>query len=107
VFGGSNGLYRPGHPLRMRLRLDSPEVQCAFAEFERVLERLVASGRRVFIVVSSPTSPQFDPRSLVPAGEAVGADGMPLYIDSNHLRAAYARERASFLDVTLLEPDPR
>jgi peptidoglycan/LPS O-acetylase OafA/YrhL len=166
ALAGPNGLYRSGDPLRMRLRLESPEMQRAFAEFERVLERLVASGRRVFIVVSSPTSPQFDPRSLVPvrarlsvhvpqsfaadrslrvdatafeafvapvsdrlrqiaakAGAAVldprstlctgmscpavGADGMPLYIDSNHLRAAYARERASFLDVTLLEPDPR
>jgi hypothetical protein len=34
----------------------------------------------------------------------VGADGLPLYIDTSHLRAAAARERASFLDVTLLGP---
>jgi SGNH domain (fused to AT3 domains) len=48
-----------------------------------------------------------DPRSTLCAGlrcPAIAADGTPLYIDSNHLRAAYARERASFLDATLLEP---
>ena len=35
---------------------------------------------------------------------AAGADGMPLYIDSNHLRARFARERASFVDDMLLAP---
>jgi hypothetical protein len=35
---------------------------------------------------------------------AIGADGMPLYIDSNHLRARYARDRASFVDEILLGP---
>jgi hypothetical protein len=34
---------------------------------------------------------------------AVGADGLPLYVDSNHLRNTAARERASFLDQTLLD----
>jgi hypothetical protein len=38
---------------------------------------------------------------------AVGADGLPLYVDSNHLRNAAARERAAFLDETLLGAQPR
>jgi SGNH domain (fused to AT3 domains) len=46
-----------------------------------------------------------DPRTTLCSGmrcPAVGADGTPLYIDSNHLRASYARAQASFLDATLL-----
>jgi hypothetical protein len=48
-----------------------------------------------------------DPRSTLCAGmvcPAVGTDGMPLNIDSSHLRASYARERATFIDETLLGP---
>jgi peptidoglycan/LPS O-acetylase OafA/YrhL len=156
----ANGIFRADDPLRLRLTVNSAGTQAAFARFAQALRRLVASGRRVFIVLSNPTSPQFVPTSLVPAyvrvdpffeGElaadpatrvdaapyedfvapvmqrlrevavrsgarvldpratlcpgmscpAVGADGMPLYIDSNHLRAAYARSGASFIDQTL------
>jgi peptidoglycan/LPS O-acetylase OafA/YrhL len=164
--GGQQGVYRVGDPSRTQLRLDSRDTQTALAEFERLLARLAASGRRVFIVLSSPTSPQFDPRWLVPARvrlslhvpgsfsadasrrvdaaafeafvapvtdrlreiaarsgarvldprstlcdgmscPAVGRDGMPLYLDASHLRAAYARERATFLDTTLLASELR
>jgi hypothetical protein len=132
-----------------------------FDQFETIVARLVASGRRVFIVLSNPTSPAFDPINMLPSElrlsphlppslaltggrridaapfesfvaplttrlraiaartgaiaidprstlcdamhcPAVGADGMPLYIDSNHLRARFARERAAFVDQILL-----
>jgi peptidoglycan/LPS O-acetylase OafA/YrhL len=158
------GVYRSGDPLRTRLRLGSPETQRALQDFERLIARLTASGRRVFIILSNPTSPAFDPRWLVPwqvrlspsmpavfalkqpraidatgfedfvaplmsqlrgiaarggarvldprttlcegiRCPAVAVDGTPLYIDSNHLRATYARERASFLDESLLDWD--
>ncbi|HXO66240.1 MAG TPA: acyltransferase family protein [Steroidobacteraceae bacterium] len=160
--GDHQGVYSPQDPLRGRLGLDSHDTQVALAEFEQLVAALVASGRRVFIVLSNPTSPQFDPRWLVPVRvrfsprlplhfradlrmvdvtafeafvaplmnrlrdiathtgaqvldprstlcadmrcPAVAADGTSLYIDSNHLRAAYARERAGFLDRTVLEP---
>ncbi len=149
---------RPGAPLK----IDSPEVRRAFEQFEEVLARLVLSGRRVFIVLSNPTSPRFEPAfpswiRLLPhlpaslpasAGSridvaafgafvepvtsrlravaarsgarvvdplttlcdrmfcpAVGADGIPLYLDSNHLSGFAARERASFVDQMLLGPD--
>jgi len=157
------GVYSPTDFMRTRLRLDSRATQIALEQFQRLLARLVSSGRRVFIVLSNPTSPQFDPPALIPpavrlslhaprtfvadrsrsvnaaafevhvaplmdrlhaiaartgarvidprstlcAGmvcPAVGADGMPLYIDSSHLRATYARERATFIDETLLGP---
>jgi hypothetical protein len=48
-----------------------------------------------------------DPRATLCSGldcPATGADGLPLYLDSNHLRAGYARERASFVDEMLLGP---
>jgi peptidoglycan/LPS O-acetylase OafA/YrhL len=43
------------------LPLDSPAAKIALEQFQRAVARLVASGRRVFIVLSNPTSPQFDP----------------------------------------------
>jgi peptidoglycan/LPS O-acetylase OafA/YrhL len=160
------GVYSVHDPLRRQLRLESPATQRALEELEQLLARLTASGRRVFIVLSNPTSPEFDPRWLVPwqvrlsptvpvsfgldperrvdarefeafvaplmdqlraiaartgatvldprstlcdgmSCPAVAADGTPLYIDSNHLRAAYARERAGFLDPAVLLDSPQ
>lgn len=49
-------------------------------------------------------------RAMLCAGmdcPSVGKDGLPLYIDSNHLRASFAREHAAFLDETLLAPKAR
>jgi peptidoglycan/LPS O-acetylase OafA/YrhL len=152
--------YRAGDPLRRPLRLDSAAGAALLNEYTQLLRAWVNSGRRVFLILPSPTSPQFEPAALVPARlrlglqttpapyrtaprsidstayerfvaplrgrllalaaasgasvleprdslctaalcPAVGSDGEPLYIDSNHLRAAYARAHASFLDVTL------
>jgi len=154
-------VYRAQDDARAPLQLDSPGTQIMFDQFETIVARLVASGRRVFIVLSNPTSPAFDPINMLPSElrlsphlppslaltggrridaapfesfvaplttrlraiaartgaiaidprstlcdamhcPAVGADGMPLYIDSNHLRARFARERAVFVDQILL-----
>jgi peptidoglycan/LPS O-acetylase OafA/YrhL len=46
---------------RAPLQLDSPSTQIAFEQFQRAVAGLVASGRRVFIVLSNATSPQFEP----------------------------------------------
>jgi peptidoglycan/LPS O-acetylase OafA/YrhL len=154
-------VYRAQDDARAPLQLDSPGTQIMFDQFETIVARLVASGRRVFIVLSNPTSPRFDPINMLPSElrlsphlppslaltggrridaapfesfvaplttrlraiaartsataidpgstlcdamlcPAAGADGMPLYIDSNHLRARFARERALFVDEILL-----
>jgi peptidoglycan/LPS O-acetylase OafA/YrhL len=153
-------VYSVDDPLHRALWLDSPAVHAALAQFERLVGQLVASGRRVFIVLSNPTSPAFNPPTRIPASvrlsvnvpqvlpvdrslvdatpyqsfvtpvtdalrelaartgarvldphttlcesmscAVVGPDGTPLYIDSSHLRASFARESASFLDETLL-----
>ena len=46
---------------RAPLQLDSPSTQAAFEQFQHAILRLVSSGRRVFIVLSNPTSPLFEP----------------------------------------------
>jgi peptidoglycan/LPS O-acetylase OafA/YrhL len=146
---------------RVPLELGSPEARIAFEQFQWTVTRLVSSGRRVFIVLSNPTSPRFDPvlppwirlslhpPSSLPADSAPridatpfetfvapvtnrlrdiaaragalvvdprstlcdgmicpagGPDGIPLYLDSNHLSGYAARERASFVDAILLGP---
>jgi peptidoglycan/LPS O-acetylase OafA/YrhL len=47
---------------RLRIPLSSPEAEQAFEQFRAALASLVSSGRRVFILLSNPTSPQFEPR---------------------------------------------
>jgi peptidoglycan/LPS O-acetylase OafA/YrhL len=156
-------VYRVADHARAPLQLDSSGTQIMFEQFESIVARLVASGRRVFIVLSNPTSPGYDPNTMLPPGlrlsahlpaslaltgarridaapfesfvaplttrlraiaartgasaldprstlcdamlcPATGDDGLPLYIDSNHLRARFASERAWFVDQILLGP---
>jgi len=149
---------------RAPLQIDSPGMRAASEQFQRAILTLVSSGRRVFIILSNPTSPLFEPvfpteirLSLQPPASlrsdkapridagpfesfaapvmnrlrAIGAqtgaqvvdprltlcegmicpardsNGMPLYLDSNHLNGSNARERASFVDEMLLGPDAR
>jgi hypothetical protein len=143
------------------LQLDSVDTRAAFEQFRLTVAKLVSSGRRVFIVLSNPTSRLFVPvfpmelrlslhppsllatigprvdarpfesfvapltnrlRSIAAqTGASVveprvtlcdglicpstGLNGLPLYVDSNHLGSSFARERASFVDEMLLGPD--
>jgi len=147
------------------LDLDSADTRMAFEQFRRTVARMVSGGRRVFIVLSNPTSRLFEPlfptevrlslhppprlaangprvyagpfesfvapltdrlRSIAAETGATavdprvtlcdglicpstGLDGLPLYVDSNHLRSSFSRERASFVDEMLLgsETQPR
>jgi peptidoglycan/LPS O-acetylase OafA/YrhL len=148
--------------VRPPLPLGSHSAELALERFQRAVFSLVSSGRRVFIILSNPASPRFDPHfppelrfalhppeSLPPGTTPLvdaapfesfvapvmsrltniaaqsGArvvdprstlcDGMtcpagdsnelPLYLDSNHLNGANARNRATFIDEMLLGPD--
>jgi hypothetical protein len=161
VPGSAEHIYPAGDPARATLRFDSAATHMVLEQFRAAVARLVARGRRVYILLSNPTSPQFDPASMLPsqlrlsphlpagislaggrridagafetyvqplmsqlrtiAAEtgatavdpratlcdgllcpATGADGLPLYLDSNHLRACFTREQASFVDEMLL-----
>jgi peptidoglycan/LPS O-acetylase OafA/YrhL len=143
------------------LELDSADTRAAFEQFRTIVASLVSGGRRVFIVLSNPTSQVFvpvfptevrlslhpplrfaangprvdarpfesfvapltdrlrniaaqtgaivvDPRITLCDGlicPSTGLDGLPLYVDSNHLRSSFARQRASFVDEMLLGPE--
>jgi peptidoglycan/LPS O-acetylase OafA/YrhL len=161
VPGHGARVYNVSDSKRQMLEVDSPGARLAFDQFAREVSGLVASGRRVFIVLSNPTSPQFDP--LFPAAirlslhvqqdlpfisgprvdatsfesfvapvidrlraiaeqsgatavdprdalcegmicPSTNADGLPRYLDSNHLGATSARENASFIDEMLQGP---
>jgi len=60
-------VYSRGDALRTRLTINSPGTRRAFEDFGRTIARLRASGRRVFILLSNPTSPHFDPGYLFPS----------------------------------------
>lgn len=157
-------LYNVSDRTRQTLDFGSPGARLAFEQFALEVSSLVASGRRVFIVLSNPTSPLFDPlfppeirlslhaqqnlpfaggprvdaasfesyvepimKRLREIAERTGAtavdprlwlcdgmicsstdaDGLPRYLDSNHLRAFSARDKASFIDQMLLGPNVR
>jgi SGNH domain (fused to AT3 domains) len=68
-------LYSVADGQRTPLQLDSPGTRRAFAELGADLGRLVASGRRVFIVLSNPTSPRFDPTTLLQGESRWGLRG--------------------------------
>ncbi|GAC1672300.1 MAG: hypothetical protein NVS9B2_19960 [Steroidobacteraceae bacterium] len=155
-------VYSAADHRRAPLQLESAGTRIALERFRNIVARLVSSQRRVFIVLSNPTSPLFDPvfppeirlslhlPPALPVGRAphidaepfeayvaplmrrlhdiaaqTGArmvdprtalcegmicpaadpDGMPLYLDSNHLGGSAARNRASFVDDMLLGAD--
>jgi peptidoglycan/LPS O-acetylase OafA/YrhL len=161
VPGSAEPIYPAGDPARAALQFDSAATHRILEQFRTAVARLVASGRRVYILLSNPTSPLFDPASMLPSQlrlslhlpadislpggrridaapfesyaqplmsqlrsiaaqtgaiavdpratlcdglvcAATGADGLPLYLDSNHLRARFTREQASFVDDMLL-----
>jgi peptidoglycan/LPS O-acetylase OafA/YrhL len=156
-------LYQVADRSQGSLTIDSVGTRSAFKQFEDVIQKLVSSGRRVFIVLSNPSSPLFEP--LFPARlrfsvhgfesvalesgptldarpfeayvaplmstlreiaertgaqvvepsstlckgficQASDANGLPRYIDSNHLRGLAAREHATFIDEIVLGRSP-
>jgi Acyltransferase family/SGNH domain (fused to AT3 domains) len=64
--------------------------------------------RRIVPAAAQTGAKAVDPRSALCDGmicPAAGSDGIPLYLDSNHLNGYAARKRASFVDEMLLGPD--
>jgi peptidoglycan/LPS O-acetylase OafA/YrhL len=102
---------------RAPLQLDSPSTQAAFEQFQRAILRLVSSGRRVFIVLSNPTSPLFEPAfppeirlslhvpSSLHSGKAPRIDAGPFESFAapvmNRLRAIAAQTGAKVVDPRL------
>jgi hypothetical protein len=101
-------------PPRVRLSLQQPAMLVAdgsrpvyAAPFEAFVAPLMSRLREI---AARSGARILDPRTTLCTDmlcPAVGADGLPLYVDSNHLRSTAAREWASFLDETLLDAQTR
>jgi peptidoglycan/LPS O-acetylase OafA/YrhL len=91
-------LHPPGRLATNGPRLDARRFESFVAPLTDRLRNIAAQTGAIVL----------DPRVTLCDGlmcPSTGPDGLPLYIDSNHLRGSFARERASFLDETLLGPE--
>ena len=57
--------YQPGDAQATPLTLLAPQSQWVFDGFEAMLQKLVRSGKRVVIVLSSPRGSVYDPKSVI------------------------------------------
>jgi peptidoglycan/LPS O-acetylase OafA/YrhL len=151
--------YLRSDPRKTLLR-DSVAAQArALGNFSDLISHLVKSGKRVFVLLETPSSGRYDPETMLPTGwhrligkpnipesptradmekyvgkidqkiqdiaEAAGAhvikpldylcdqdvcpafakDGKLMYFNFGHLRAAYAREHATYID-QIFRPQP-
>jgi hypothetical protein len=70
--GSVEPVYLDGDLLRVPLRLGDRNTNEVLLNLTALIGRLVRSGRRVYIVLSSPTSPRFMPTSRIPAAVRLG-----------------------------------
>ena len=90
-------LYSHGDPLHRQLTLDSPGTRRALEDFGRTISRLTGSGRRVFILLSNPTSPHFDPGYLLPATARLSVPLPDRISVGDEKRSVDAREFESYV----------
>jgi peptidoglycan/LPS O-acetylase OafA/YrhL len=57
--------YKVGDPAQVPLKLLTDETEWVLQGFEAALANLVAAGKRVVVVLSSPRGSAFDPKSLI------------------------------------------
>jgi peptidoglycan/LPS O-acetylase OafA/YrhL len=114
----SLSVYSRDDALRRRLTLDSPGTKRAFEDFGRTISRLRASGRRVFILLSNPTSARFDPGYLFPRAvrfslhlpDRISAPAVKRSVDDRQYEAYVAplmgrlRDIAAASGATIIDP---
>jgi hypothetical protein len=64
-FASRPDYYKLGDPARTPIKVLAPGSEWVFDGFEAAVRKLVASGKRVAIVLSSPRGDAFDPKSLI------------------------------------------
>lgn len=94
-FVGRPDYYKVGDPSRTPLNVLAPGSEWVLEGFEAALRRLVAGGKRVAIVLSSPRGEAFDPKSLIERG------GMVIRVQARN--AAVPREEISALSAPIDE----
>jgi hypothetical protein len=97
-FTGRKDYYKAGDAARQALQMLTPQTEWVLAGFEAAVTQLVAAGKEVVIVLSSPFGDQFDPR------EMARRDGLQFHVvlPSAVPRSAVDSERA-FIDDRLIE----
>lgn len=67
-----------GESIRHGIKFDSPEFDTVFLGFETLVSELVSLGKEVYIVLPSPISDEFDPRSMIDrlSGRVKGSAGI-------------------------------
>ena len=63
------GIYLANDPKKTPLILGTPAAELVFAQFGRAVGELVARGKRVFVILSSPTFANWSPRSVPRFGD--------------------------------------
>ena len=71
-------VYMDGDVNRHGISPDSPEFGVAFSGFETLVAELISLGKEVYIVLPSPISEEFDPRSMIDrvSGQAKASAGI-------------------------------
>jgi len=73
--------YLRGDPSKTLLYSSEVARERAFTKLASLISRLVASGKRVFVILETPSSPAFDPERMLPTGWA-RLSGRPRIPDS-------------------------
>lgn len=94
-FVGRRDYYKVGDASRTPLNVLAPGSEWVLEGFEAALRRLVAGGKRVAIVLSSPRGEAFDPKSQIER------DGMVIRVQARH--AAVPRAEISALSAPIDE----
>lgn len=98
-FSGRKDYYKAGDEAQQPLQMLTPQTEWVLAGFEAAVTQLVAAGKEVVIVLSSPFGDQFDPR------EMARRDGLQFHVvlpPAAVPRSAMDAERA-FIDDRLIE----
>jgi len=65
--GPRNPIYRVAGNSRIPLTIESPDANEIFDAFQRNLQTLREAGKKVYIILPNPTSPIFNPASMLPS----------------------------------------
>ncbi len=103
-------LYAIDDPNKTIIRLETPEAEQLFHSFEETLAQLHAQGKKIFIILSNPTSPDFRPQNMVSrltlASTAIDRIDREAFV--HHITPVTARLRAiaTRTGATLIDPVP-
>lgn len=99
-------LYSISDPLKKPVSIDSQAAIAIFDEFEKIIKDLTKQGKKVYIILSVPTAPQYHPKDMISRvtlqtkTEAVDRKAFVDYTSpaTNRLKALAAKTGAILID---------